>query len=66
MPSMLESTTACFTKTASNQPQRLCLPVTVPNSNPFLPKVLPSSPKSSVGKGPDPTRVVYAFVIPIV
>ena len=32
IPSMLDKATACFTKTASNQPQRLCLPVTVPNS----------------------------------
>ena len=54
----------CLTKTPSNQPHLLFLLVTVPNSCPFSPKWLPTSSVSSVGKGPSPTLVVYAFVIP--
>ena len=37
----------------------------VPNSCPFLRSVSPSSPKSSLGKGPFPTLVQYAFAIPV-
>ena len=44
--------------TASNQPQRLALPVVAPNSQPILAICLPTSSFNSVGKGPAPTRVV--------
>ena len=54
----------CLTRTPSNQPHLLFLLVTVPNSCPFSPKWLPISSDNSVGKGPSPTLVVYAFVIP--
>ena len=50
---------------ASYQPQRRERPVVVPNSPPILLNFSPSSSKSSVGNGPDPTRVVYAFTMPI-
>ena len=58
IPLILDKDTACLTRTESNHPHRLCLPVTVPNSCPFLPNNIPSLPLSSVGKGPDPTLVV--------
>ena len=51
--------------TASNQPQRRGRPVTVPYSQPTRRMRSPISLSSSVGKGPPPTRVVYAFTIPI-
>ena len=54
----------CLTRTPSNQPHLLFLLVTVPNSCPFSPKWLPISSVNSVGKGPSPTLVVYALVIP--
>ena len=47
-----------FRATKSNHPQRRDRPVVAPNSFPTLPIVSPSSSKSSVGKGPLPTRVV--------
>src|SRR5512147_1400896 len=57
--------TAWRTLTASNQPQRRDLPVVAPNSAPSLRSVSPSGPSSSVGNGPLPTLVVYAFEMPI-
>ena len=51
--------------TASNQPQRRLRPVVTPNSPPVLRRYSPSASKSSVGNGPEPTRVVYALRIPI-
>jgi hypothetical protein len=48
----------------SSHPQRRFRPVTVPNSWPRTPRRSPSSPRSSVGNGPAPTRVMYAFTIP--
>jgi hypothetical protein len=58
MPSMPEVRTVWRTSTASNQPQRRFLPVTVPNSRPRRPMSSPVSSWSSVGNGPSPTRVV--------
>src|ERR1700757_1213470 len=51
--------------TASNQPQRRARPVVTPYSPPLLRRYSPHSSLSSVGNGPDPTRVVYAFTMPI-
>src|SRR5262245_47549160 len=56
--------TACFKTTRSSQPQRRGRPVVEPNSPPFSLKVFPNSSLSSVGNGPAPTRVVYAFETP--
>ena len=56
--------TAWRSITKSSQPGRLRRPVTVPNSWPMSTILSPSSPISSVGNGPEPTRVVYAFAIP--
>src|SRR6202030_2566761 len=53
------------TATASYQPQRRGRPVTAPYSFPMSRSRLPMSPASSVGSGPSPTRVVYAFATPI-
>src|SRR5207247_5208048 len=53
------------TATASYQPQRRGRPVTAPYSLPLSRSRLPISPVSSVGNGPSPTRVVYAFTTPI-
>src|SRR3954470_9268579 len=53
------------TATASYQPQRRGRPVTAPYSLPLSRRRLPISPVSSVGNGPSPTRVVYAFTTPI-
>ena len=61
---MPEILIACLTITASNQPHLLLRPVTVPNSCPNSPSLFPISFFCSVGNGPDPTLVVYAFVIP--
>src|ERR1700739_3029268 len=55
--------TANRVATASNQPQRLSRPVTAPNSRPIACNIS-ESPWSSVGNGPSPTRVVYAFIAP--
>ena len=49
---------ALFSKGISNQPHRLGLPVVTPNSAPSFRNKAPLSPVSSVGKGPDPTRVI--------
>src|SRR5699024_230994 len=55
---------ACLTTTLSNQPTRRGRPVVVPYSRPTSRIWSPTSPLSSVGNGPSPTRVVYAFVTP--
>src|SRR3954470_18527418 len=52
------------TATASYHPQRRGRPVTAPYSLPLSRSRLPISPVSSVGNGPSPTRVVYAFTTP--
>src|SRR6185312_7761581 len=52
------------TTTASNQPQRRGRPVVAPNSLPNLRTTAPNGSSSSVGSGPLPTRVVYAFTTP--
>src|SRR2546430_10563400 len=57
--------TAYRPTTASNQPQRRARPVVVPYSTPILARWAPFSSNSSVGKGPEPTRVVYALITPI-
>src|SRR5215467_4288826 len=49
----------------SIHPVRRGRPVTAPYSLPRLRRFSPSSPFSSVGNGPSPTRVQYAFVIPM-
>src|SRR5688572_23818851 len=50
--------------TTSYQPQRRGRPVTEPNSLPLSRKRSPLAPSSSVGIGPSPTRVAYAFTTP--
>ena len=50
--------------TASNHPHLLSLPVTVPNSLPIFPSFFPTLQLNSLGNGPLPTLVVYAFTIP--
>src|SRR5262245_11078615 len=57
--------TAYRTTTASNHPHRRSRPVVVPYSTPILRRCAPLSSNSSVGNGPEPTRVVYAFVTPM-
>src|ERR1043165_649018 len=52
------------TTTASNHPQRRARPVVAPNSLPSLRTRSPISSSISVGSGPAPTRVVYAFTMP--
>jgi hypothetical protein len=49
----------------SNHPHLLGLPVVAPNSKPTFYKRVPISSKHSVGNGPPPTLVVYAFIIPM-
>src|SRR5512134_1101496 len=49
---------------ASNHPQRRSRPVVEPYSFPRSRIPWPSSSKSSVGNGPPPTRVAYAFDTP--
>src|SRR5712671_4337763 len=56
--------TASRTTTRSSQPQRRGRPVVEPNSLPRLRSSSPSLPRDSVGNGPLPTLVVYAFEIP--
>src|SRR3954454_6284918 len=51
---------------ASYQPTRRGRPVVVPNSNPRERSHSPCSSNSSVGKGPAPTRVVYALTMPTI
>src|SRR3712207_7176839 len=65
-PVMPFSSAQYFTATRSNHPHRLGRPVVEPYSCPTRRKVLPVSSKSSVGKGPSPTRVVYALVTPTI
>lgn len=54
-----------LTKFKSSHPHLLGLPVVVPNSCPRFLMVSPVLSNNSVGKGPSPTRVVYAFTTPI-
>src|SRR4051812_11249253 len=67
--SMIELTeltaTAYRSDTASNQPTRRGRPVVVPNSCPREAMPAPMSSCNSVGYGPDPTRVEYAFITPM-
>src|SRR5882724_2317808 len=49
----------------SINPTRRGRPVTAPNSLPRLRSPSATSPCSSVGNGPPPTRVQYALVIPM-
>src|SRR3989441_7437742 len=56
--------TAYRTTTASNQPQRRGRPVVAPNSPPSSRIRCATSGAASVGSGPLPTRVVYAFTTP--
>src|SRR4051812_40107239 len=58
------SSTACRNITASNQPGRRSRPVLVPYSWPRSTSSFPVSSVSSVGNGPDPTRVTYALATP--
>lgn len=55
-----------FTTFRSSQPHLLGLPVVEPNSCPTFWSYSPVLSNNSVGKGPPPTLVVYAFIIPIV
>src|SRR5262249_56669728 len=50
--------------TASNQPQRRRRPVVTPTSPPVFDRYSPFASNNSVGNGPEPTRVVYAFKMP--
>ena len=57
---------------ASYQPVRRGRPVVVPNSKPIRRSrapgpsgSAPSASSSSVGNGPEPTRVTYAFAMPM-
>src|SRR5690606_37937225 len=52
------------TTTASNQPQRRARPVVAPNSFPSSLTPPASGLSNSLGRGPLPTRVVYAFTPP--
>lgn len=56
----------CFTTTRSSHPHRLGLLVVVPYSCPFCCRCSPVLSRSSVGNGPLPTLVVYAFTTPII
>src|SRR5712672_2917321 len=56
--------TAYRTTTASNQPQRRGRPVVAPNSPPSSRMRSATAGSPSVGSGPLPTRVVYAFTTP--
>ena len=58
--------TAYRAMTASNQPQRRLRPVVVPYSPPVWRSHSPCSSRSSVGNGPEPTRVVYALRMPMI
>src|SRR4051812_7256265 len=53
-----------FNATRSIHPHRRGLPVVAPNSLPILRNDSPVSSCNSVGKGPPPTLVQYAFVTP--
>src|SRR4030042_3758150 len=54
----------CLSTTISSHPHLLGLPVVAPYSPPFSLISSPRAPFISVGKGPLPTLVVYAFTIP--
>src|ERR1051325_2917085 len=56
--------TEYFTATRSSHPTRRGRPVVVPNSRPRFRIPSPISFFSSVGNGPAPTRVEYAFIPP--
>src|SRR5258706_203237 len=56
--------TAYRTTTASNHPHRRGLPVVAPNSPPNSRIRSATTGSASVGSGPLPTRVVYAFTTP--
>src|SRR3954464_15537430 len=66
--SMIELTeltaTAYRAATASKKPTRRGRPVVVPTSLPRFAIPAPTSSSSSVGNGPEPTRVAYAFITP--
>src|SRR3989304_849531 len=49
----------------STQPHLLGRPVVVPNSPPFSRRCSPVSFFCSVGRGPSPTRVIYALMTPM-
>src|SRR5207244_3916471 len=53
------------TATASYQPHRRGRPVDVPYSAPRSRRLVPWPSSSSVGNGPAPTAVVYAFATPM-
>src|SRR3954469_18005328 len=55
---------AYLSATRSSQPQRRGRPVVVPYSPPAYRIRSPTSSSSSLGNGPEPTRVAYAFAIP--
>src|SRR6266508_4003602 len=59
------SRTASRRPTRSSQPHRRSRPVTVPYSPPSSRTRSWSGPSISVGNGPSPTRVTYAFATPI-
>src|SRR5690606_42119430 len=58
MPDTLLARIDSLTATASNQPQRRARPVVAPFSLPTAARCAPTSSNSSVGRGPEPTRVV--------
>src|SRR5688500_18960590 len=64
-PSMPDNRTPNRSAGRSSQPHRRGRPVVAPNSPPAWRSRSPSSPSSSVGNGPSPTRVAYALLIPI-
>ena len=55
-----------LSKGTSNHPQRRGRPVTAPNSLPSRRSNSPAASVLSVGNGPDPTRVLYAFEMPMI
>src|SRR5205823_8971238 len=61
----LLTATAWRRGTQSNQPTRRGRPVVVPTSLPRAAMPAPTPSSNSVGYGPDPTRVEYAFMTPI-
>ena len=56
--------TEYFNATKSSHPHLLGLPVVAPYSLPISAIFFPSWQKSSVGNGPSPTLVVYAYATP--
>src|SRR6476620_12110249 len=63
-PVMPLRSTEYFTAIVSNQPQRRGRRVVVPYSLPRSRMYWPVAFSCSVGKGPPPTRVLYAFMMP--